>query len=126
MGAYSEILQSHPTALSEMLMAVDFYFDAPKEVVIVSPKEQSSQLQTFLKVVAQNFVPNRVLIAVPEGEEMESLANRLPLLSGKVAQNNKTTAYVCLGGSCKLPTNDGEVFRRQILEVKPLATGLQR
>jgi len=36
---FSDRLSAHPTALSEMLLALDFYLDTPKEIALVLPDE---------------------------------------------------------------------------------------
>jgi uncharacterized protein YyaL (SSP411 family) len=119
--SFSAALKSNPHALSEMLIAVDFYFDKPKEIVIVAPRGNRDDASSLLSEFRKHFVPNRVLTVVTEGKELESHAALIPLVKGKSALEGKATAYVCERGICMLPTNDPKVFTRQIKTVEKLS-----
>ncbi|MFQ5671200.1 MAG: thioredoxin domain-containing protein [Acidobacteriota bacterium] len=117
--SFQGILVRQPSALSEMLLAVDFQTDTPKEVIIVQDGTPG-QAASLLAELRTTFLPNRVLAVVREGAEQEALASLVPLVEGKTAQNGEATAYVCEERVCKLPTRSPEVFARQIRSVKPL------
>ncbi len=117
--AFGETLRKAPTALSELLLAVDYYLDKPKEIIIVTPKSRA-EAGPFLAQLRTTFVPNRIVTVVTEGQELAAQAKLIPLLQGKVAQGGKTTAYVCEKGVCQLPTTDPAVFARQISQLRPL------
>ena len=116
--ALGERLAEAPAALAEMLLAVDFHLDRPKEIIIVTPTGRA-EAQPFLERLATTFLPNHVLIVVAEGN-VAAEAARIPLLEGKVARDSRATAYVCEGRVCKLPTTDPEVFAEQVREVHAL------
>jgi len=118
--AFSDTLTSNPSALSEMLLAVDFYLDRPKEIVLVEPEGKQGEADTFLSEFRKQFIPNRISVVVTEGKDLESLAKVIPLVQGKMALEGKATAYVCEKGLCKLPTNDPMVFAQQIKKVDEL------
>jgi hypothetical protein len=118
--AFGSQLSGAPTSLSEMLLAVDFYLDAPKEIVVVTPGSVE-QAAPFLVELGKRFVPNRVLSVVTQGPMLEAQAALVPLLAGKVARSSKPTAYVCTRGVCDLPTTDPRVFGQQLGKVKRLA-----
>ena len=116
--AMSSILGSRPRAMSEMLMAVDWFLDEPKEILIVTPRTRTDAT-AFLAQLGNTFLPNRIIGIVPEGEA-KNHADLIPLLYAKVAMDGKATAYVCVRGLCELPTADPIVFERQIARVVPL------
>ncbi|MFN2427948.1 MAG: thioredoxin domain-containing protein [Candidatus Binatia bacterium] len=116
--AFGTILGRAPAALSEMLLAVDFLTDAPKEIIIVAP-ESRSEARPFLDHLRANFLPNRVVVVVPESA-LQAHIDLVPLVEGKVAQDGRTTAYVCERRVCELPTSDPATFAKQIAKVKPL------
>jgi uncharacterized protein YyaL (SSP411 family) len=118
--AFQPILERAPSALSEMLLAVDFWTDTPKEIIIVTPSG-SAGAGPLLAELRRAFVPNRVLVVVREGQPLESLSKIVPLVGGKVAQDGKATAYVCERRVCELPTADPAVFAEQIRSLRPLA-----
>ena len=114
--AFTKTLHSQPLALSEMLLAVDFYIDKPKEIIIVTPENKKDEAEGFLQELRKTYIPNSILIVVSEGKDLNDVATHIPLVRGKIAQDNKVTAYVCESGVCKLPTNDRVVFSKQLLE----------
>ena len=117
--AFGEILQRAPAAVSELLLAVDYHLDTPKEIVIVTPKSRADATP-FLARLGTTFLPNRILTVVTEGEDLAAHATLVPLVESKVAQKGKATAYVCEQRVCELPTTDPAVFAKQISRVRPL------
>jgi uncharacterized protein YyaL (SSP411 family) len=117
--SFAPMLSRRPAALSQMLLAVDFQLDTPKEVVIVAPAVRE-EAEPLLAPLRGAFVPNRVL-AWGTQKEVAEQATLVPLVAGKTALRGRSTAYVCARGVCKLPTADPAVFARQILQVDPLA-----
>jgi uncharacterized protein YyaL (SSP411 family) len=117
--AFADRLERSPSALAEMLLAVDYYLDTPKEIVIVTPAsgQGAAPLREQLR---RTFVPNRIVSVTAEGSELDAHAAVVPLLRRKVARDGKATAYVCEKGVCALPTTDPAVFARQIAKTQPL------
>jgi hypothetical protein len=118
--ALSGSLAQAPEAFSELLLAVDFHLDTPKQVVIVTPTDRS-QAEPLLTRLRDAFVPNRVLVMATEGADLPAHARLVPLLEGKVARGGKATAYVCERRVCDLPTSDPDQFAAQLAKTEPLA-----
>ena len=106
-------LDTSPTSLSELLIALDYQADVPKEIVLVTPASRA-EAEPFLAKLRETFLPSAVLLVTPEGDPLAKLAALAPLVSSKVAKGGKTTAYVCEKQTCELPTTDPEVFARQL------------
>ena len=102
---------------SEMLLALDFYLDTPKEVVIVTAADRR-EAEPFLAVLRRSYLPNKVLAVVAEGSDLATQSTVIPLVRNKIASKGKTTAYVCERGVCKLPTTDVSVFAEQLQVVR--------
>ena len=117
--AFSDVLAQSPMMVSEMLLAVDFYLDTPKEIVLVVPHARE-EAQPLLDELRATFLPSRILVVVAEGDELDTHAVLIPLLEGKVARDSKPTAYVCENRICDLPTTDPAVFATQIRTVHQL------
>ncbi len=117
--AFQPILAARPAALSEMLLALDFQIDTPKQVVIVTPNNRA-EAAPLLKEFRKTLLPNRVLIVVPEGDELAEQTQLIPLLDQKRAIKGQATAYVCENRVCELPTSDPAVFAQQLRKVEPL------
>ncbi len=119
--AFSSVIQRSPLALSEMLLALDFQLDEPKEIVIVYPKNRQNA-ERLLDELRSTFLPNRVLTVVEIGESLRLQTKLIPVLSGKKLLSGEATAYVCMRGTCKLPTKDPNVFAGQIRETAPYSS----
>src|SRR5262249_54611081 len=118
-GAFNEVLSRAPASLSEMLLAVDFYLDTPKEVVIVTPGSRANA-EILLAQLRSTFLPNRIVAVAGEGKDLNTQSKLVPLLENKIAQKGKPTAYVCERGICELATTAPDVFARQLRKVRKL------
>ncbi len=118
LAAFATLFESNPLGLSEMMMALDFSLDSPKELVIVSPKGKPLESTPFLDRFRNNYLPNRVLIQVEEGKHANKLATLMPIVKGKTTVKGKPVAYVCEKGVCQLPSLTAENFAWQIQQVK--------
>jgi len=110
-------LNKTPSQLTEMLLALDYFDDDVKEIVIVHPNngKRNTELET---AVQEAFLPNKILVINTE-KEIEDTALLIPMAKGKIAINNISTAYVCYDRICKLPTSDAIVLREQLAKIKP-------
>ncbi len=107
--------------MTEMLLAIDFGEAEVREIVIVVPEGASdaaggtiAAAEPFLERLRERFDPHRVLAVVESGAAVTALAERLPIVEAKSAKAGQTRAYVCLRGTCKLPTTDPDVFAKQL------------
>jgi uncharacterized protein YyaL (SSP411 family) len=117
--AFEPILSRSPAALSEMLLALDWHLDTPKEIMIVAPdsRERAVPLLAVLRTV---FLPNRVLAVVSEADAGDAeQTSVIPLLEAKRALGGRPTAYVCEKRVCELPATDPAVLARQLRKIRP-------
>ena len=117
--AFEKIFARSPSALSEMLLALDFHLDTAKEIVIITPRSRE-EAEPMLARLRETFVPNRILSVATEGSGMAAHAKLVPLIEDKAALRGKPTAYVCEKRICELPTSDPETFAEQIRKVRRL------
>ena len=120
--AFSSRLEQAPWSLDEMMLAVDYSSDSPKEIVIVLPEAMASDdpaTEQLLAVLRSAFLPNHVFVMVSSAQGSEALRKLAPWAIGKPAKQGKPTAYVCRRGACKLPTTDPRIFAQQISEREP-------
>ncbi len=116
--AFGQALRRTPTGLSELLLAVDFYSDAVKQIVVVTPP--GGDAKAFKKIVAEVYLPNHVYVETEVGARQQDIAKRVPLVESKIAIADQVTAYVCEDTHCELPTGDPDTFRKQLAKVVPL------
>lgn len=111
--AFSKRLTATPSALSEMLLALDYYFDTPKEIILIAPvktrkaEEAGKAVKPFVDKFRDRFIPNRILVVADENQAADH-AKIIPLAAGKTAANGVPTAYVCENGACSLPAETPE------------------
>jgi uncharacterized protein YyaL (SSP411 family) len=113
---YAGAVEAQPTSLAELLLAVDFASDAPREVVLVWP-DGSPAPEPFLAVLRRTFLPNRALCGGSEAE-LERAGRIARVAAGKVAAG-RPTAYVCERGACSLPAISPEKLAAQLAPVRP-------
>jgi uncharacterized protein YyaL (SSP411 family) len=116
LDAFAAQLSSSPTALSHMLLALDFLVDTPRQVMIVAPRGDRRATQALLDRLRRVFLPNRGLVVVCEGEELDRAAKLVPALREKRADGNQALAYLCENKTCRAPTSDPDEFERQLRE----------
>ncbi len=116
--AFSTTLVERAPALPRMLAALDCYVDVTKEIVIVLPGD-GADASPFLERLSELYLPNKVVITVSEGIDVEELSKLVPLVEGKTALSGRVTAYVCERQVCKRPTSDPELFVQQLAKVYP-------
>jgi uncharacterized protein YyaL (SSP411 family) len=117
--AFASTMGSSPAALAEMLLALDYRLDRPREVVVVKPAA-GADAGPLMDRFRGLFLPNRILVVTAEGPELAALARLVPLVTGKRALDGEVTAYVCTQGICKLPTSDPDELARQLGQVEAL------
>ncbi len=119
--AFQPILAARPAALSEMLLALDFHLDIPKQIIIVTPNTRA-EADPLLNEFRNTLLPNRILSAVTQGDQLAQHAELIGLLDQKRAIKGQPTAYVCENRVCELPTSDPAKFAEQLRKVQPIET----
>lgn len=97
--AVSDTLRENPTQLSESLKAVSFMVGKPARVVIAGAKRK----EEFLRVAWAGLRSN-LLVVGTEGPVSEFTSQL------QEVQPGQTTAYYCVGQTCRLPETDPVVL----------------
>ncbi len=117
--AHLRVLVDRPTAMTEALLALDFFLDKTREIAIVWPAGSNVDAATsLLAITRRTFVPARVLAGASESA-VERLGEIVPFIRHKSAQGGRPTAYVCRHGRCDLPTAQPERFAAQLAAREP-------
>ncbi len=107
-----EAMEKQPFGFTHMLMALDFYLEKPREIVVVG-KGTDPAVQELLKNVHSLYLPNVTLQVIEPGEPLGEVS---PLLQGKSQIDGKPTVFVCHNFTCSPPVTDWE-------ELRPLLEG---
>ncbi|MGH7455379.1 MAG: thioredoxin domain-containing protein, partial [bacterium] len=102
-------LQSAPHAMPQMLAAIDFSLDKPKQIIIAG-KLGASDTGAMLRAVHERFMPNKILLLADGGEGQAYLGKSLPFIQSMAMIDGKATAYICENYACQLPTTEVEVM----------------
>ena len=114
LAAFGGALRVDPTSHAEMLLALGFRLDRPKQIAIVSPGARK-EAEPLLAALRRKFFPSKVLAVVGAGELAEH-ARLVPWLRDKTPRAGRATAYVCERGLCQLPVTDAPGLLRGLDE----------
>ena len=87
---------------------------SPRQIALVGDARDPA-VAAFVHEVHRRYLPGTVLARVAPGD-VQSAKKLMSFLEAKVALGGKATAYVCRGGTCKLPAKDLETFEKQLDE----------
>ena len=113
--AFERRLLSTPYAMPQMMAAVNFYLDKPKQILIAGQRN-SPDTKAILREVHKRFIPNKILVLADGGPAQQRLAASLEILNSLRQIDGKATAYICQDYVCKLPANDVAVVARLLDE----------
>jgi uncharacterized protein YyaL (SSP411 family) len=123
MRAVATTVAESPWMLDEMMLAVDYSTDSPKEVMLALPdgvgREDRAAVK-LLEVLRGRFVPNSVLVVTETGTR-QAIGQLVPWAADKPPKKGEPTVYVCELGACELPTTDPAVFAKQLGRLVPYA-----
>jgi uncharacterized protein YyaL (SSP411 family) len=109
--ALSVRLARSPSALPQLLAALDFARSRQTQIVIAGDRD-AADTRALLRVVHERFVPNKIVVLAEGGAEQARLASLVPLIADKGRRNGRATIYVCENYLCRLPTTDPRVAGR--------------
>ena len=95
---------------------VSLKFNGPYYEVIIAGDRGSSRADKLISTFQDINPAHAVLVIIPANGANASVKKLIPAISDKTAIAGQATAYVCRYGVCKLPTDDPDVFRVQLME----------
>jgi len=95
------VAERYPSGFGFLLSVAEWREGQPKEIAITG-KIDDPVFRTLRRVVGEEFLPHRVLVA-------GGVSSDLPLLQNRA--HDKVLAYVCHGYACLEPTSDAERLR---------------
>jgi uncharacterized protein YyaL (SSP411 family) len=103
--AFADQLSRAPTALPQMLAALDASAAKPRQIVIAGSLA-AAETRALLREVHAHFLPDRLLLLADGGPGQKWLGERLEFLKTVGPLDGKPAAYVCQDFVCQLPTGD--------------------
>ena len=105
LNLFSGRLSQIPSAMPQMLAAVDFSLSKPQQIIIAGDRD-ATDTQALLREVRRRYLPNKIFLFV-DGQQTE-LAEYIPFVKNITRLESRATAYVCENFVCELPTNNPE------------------
>jgi hypothetical protein len=116
LSLFSGRLREIPQVLPQMLAALDFHLDKPKQIIIAG-KRQNEDTERMLREVHRKYLPNRILLLADGGTGQQFLSQYLPSIQPMMMLDGRATAFICENYACKLPTTD-LIVMMELLEGK--------
>jgi uncharacterized protein YyaL (SSP411 family) len=110
LAAYAEGLAQTPSAMPQMLCALDAALNKPRQVVIAG-KRDAADTKALLREVRQRYAPNQLVLLADGDAGQAWLGQKLEFIRTAAPIKGKAAAYVCEDFTCKLPTEDPEKLR---------------
>ena len=110
---FSGRLHQHPGSMPQMLVAADFHLSKPLQIVIAGDPA-AEDTKALLREAHKPYLPNRIILGADGADGQAFLAQHAEFIKGMKPIDGKATAYVCQNYACQQPTNDIEVFKRQL------------
>ena len=111
MKVFGKRLHQSPQAMPQMMAAVSFQLDKPRQILIAGARK-SPLTREILREVHSRFIPNKIVVLADGGAAQQRLAASFTLLSKIRQLDGKSTAYICEDYVCYLPTTEVSVVAR--------------
>ena len=100
-AAFSATVSRIPSAMPQMLVALDYSLSKPRQIVIAGERDSEST-RALLQEVHRHFAPNKILL-LNDSDGSGFLAERLDSLREMKPLDARAAAYVCENFVCQAP-----------------------
>ncbi|MGI9088435.1 MAG: thioredoxin domain-containing protein [Chthoniobacterales bacterium] len=109
-AAFSATLSRVPSAMPQMLVALDYRLGKPEQIVIAGALTDAAT-QDLLGEVHAHFRPRKILLLADGAENSAFLGPRLDSLGEMKPLEGKAAAYVCENFTCRAPVSAPAALR---------------
>ncbi len=109
----SDQLARLPSAMTQMLCAVDSSLAKPRQIVIAGQRD-AADTKALLREVRATFSPNQIVLLADGGAHQEWLSKRLEFLRTSAPIDGKAAAYVCENFTCQAPVTEPKRLRESL------------
>src|SRR5206468_3250721 len=103
--AFATTLSHFPSAMPQMLVALDFSLSKPRQIVIAGKKD-APETKALLKEVHRHFLPKTILLLADGSDGQKFLGEKNEAIRAMSTVEGKSAAYVCENFTCKAPVTD--------------------
>jgi hypothetical protein len=109
--AFSAVLSRFPTAMPQMLVALDFQMSAKQQIVIAGRKD-GADTKALLAEVHRHFFPHKVVLLADQSDGM----TKSEAVRAMTPVDGKAAAYICQDFSCQSPVTDRESLAKLLTQ----------
>ncbi len=110
-GAFQAILSRYPSAMPQMLVALDYQSGRERQIVIAG-KPDAPDTRALLSEVSRHFLPNKIVLLADGAEGQRYLEQKLEAISDMSMIKGKAAAYVCENFTCQAPVTEPDALAR--------------
>jgi hypothetical protein len=103
--AFAPSILAYPAGFTQFLATLDFILGPSREIVVAGDPA-GAHTQAMLRTAQRLFLPNKVLLFRPGGEEGRRLSALAPYTEAMGPVQGQPAAYVCEHYACKRPLTD--------------------
>src|SRR6266404_3023549 len=100
--AFATTLSHFPSAMPQMLVALDYLLSKPRQIVIAGKKD-APETKALLKEVRRHFLTKTILVLADGAEGQKYLGEKNEAIRAMSPVDGKPAAYVCENFTCKAP-----------------------
>jgi uncharacterized protein YyaL (SSP411 family) len=117
--AFSDQLKTSPSAMPQLMVALDFQAGHPKQIVIAGTLD-APDTRAMLQTIYEKFIPGKILLFADGGSGQTFLGKHLEFIRDVKPINSKATAFVCQNYVCQKPTNSvADLAKLLTIKVQP-------
>ena len=113
--AFATTLLHFPSAMPQMLVALDYSLSKPRQIVIAGKKD-APETKALLKEVHRHFLPKTILVLADGAEGQKYLGEKNEAIRAMSLVDGKPAAYVCENFTCKAPVTDPKQLAKLLAE----------
>jgi uncharacterized protein YyaL (SSP411 family) len=103
--AFAMTLTNFPSAMPQMLVALDYSLSKPRQIVIAG-KKGAPETKALLDEVHRHFLPKTIVLLADDGEGQKYLGAKNEAVRAMSLVDGKPAVYVCENFTCKAPVTD--------------------
>src|SRR5213596_3301631 len=103
--AFATTLSHFPSAMPQILVALDYSLSKPRQIVIAGKKD-APETKALLREVHRHFLPKTILVLADGAEGQKFLGEKNEAIRAMSLVEGKPAAYVCENFTCKAPVTD--------------------
>ena len=112
-AAFATTLSHFPSAMPQLLVALDYSLGKPLQIVIAGRKD-APETKALLNEVHRHFLPQTILLLADGGEGQKYLGEKNEAIRAMSLVDSKPAAYVCRSFTCKAPVTEPKALAELI------------